>query len=314
MWGIMQMYGKFAGFHFEQCILWVGNTMDPCWNIYVDFWASSSQLVFSESVCDSMWNIYQYFAVFQKWPNRCLPQKVFGVLGPEFQSSPFFFGRYFLSTPPPTTNRSTKSGSCNSMVFHGVAQDLWPIFRRDLSPRNFWSLRWWKGLGFKNGPKKMAPKMKQTFEFQVKCPEWFGAKGLSDIISQECWVQMRVFLFPFGILLLDEDLMIFQGSWIPAGKKVQRTSQPRLSVHNLGGPVSYTITINMRFCLLMFFWGILNSLEIWKLNPSLISSPPFFLCNPLPKTKKQVKSIQWCLCKNNVYGDIWRENLVKRKM
>ena len=104
---------------------------------------------------------------------------------------------------------------------------------------------------------------------------------------------MRVFLFPFGILLLDEDLMIFQGSWIPAGKKVQTTSQPRLSVHHLGGPVSYTITINlysytinMRFCLLIFFWGILNSLEIWKLNPSLISSPPFFLCNPLPKTKK----------------------------
>ena len=118
MWGIMQMYGKFAGFHFEQCILWVGNTMDPCWNIYVDFWASSSQLVFSESVCDSMWNIYQYFAVFQKWPNRCLPQKVFGVLGPEFQSSPFFFWEV-LSFDTPPNNKSFHQVSI--MQFDGVS-------------------------------------------------------------------------------------------------------------------------------------------------------------------------------------------------
>jgi len=161
------MYGKFAGFHFEQCILWVGTTMDPCWNIYVDFWASSSQLVFSESVCDSMWNIYQYFAVFQKWPNRCLPQKVFGVLGHEFQSSPFFFGRYFLSTPPPTTNRTPSLDHAIRWCFMGwhkiFGQFLGGTFHRGIfeasggekdwvsktAPKK-WHLKWSKHLNFKS--------------------------------------------------------------------------------------------------------------------------------------------------------------------
>ena len=58
---------------------------------------------------------------------------------------------------------------------------------------------------------------------------------------------MRVFLFPFGILLLDEDLMIYQGSWIPAGKKVQTTASQDSPSIILGDLFSYTITINMRF-------------------------------------------------------------------
>ena len=173
-----------------------GLVMDPCWNIYVDFWARSSRLVFNESVCE-IFNINQYFAVLQKWPNRCLPQKVVGVLGPEFQSSQFFFGRYFLSTPP-NNKSSTKSRSSNSMVFHAVAQIFGQFFRSDPSPWNFWSLKWVKRIGFQKRPQTMAPKTKQTFEFQVKCPEWFGAKGLSDIISQECWVQCECFCSLLG--------------------------------------------------------------------------------------------------------------------
>jgi len=55
------------------------------------------------------------------------------------------------------------------MVFHGVAQISWPT----LSERPFTAEFLKPQMGEKDwvfhpGPQKMAPKMKQTFEFQVK--------------------------------------------------------------------------------------------------------------------------------------------------
>ena len=131
-------------------------------------------------------------------------------------------------------------------VSRGGTRSLGQLFRSDPSTVEFLKPQMGeKDWVSKTATQKMAPKTKQK-HLNFKSSVQNDLEQRDSVMSgQECWVQMRGFLFPFGILLLDEDLMIFQGSWIPAGKKVQTTSQPRLSVHHLGGPVSYTITINL---------------------------------------------------------------------
>lgn len=272
-----------------------GLVMDPCWNIYVDFWARSSRLVFNESVCE-IFNIYQYFAVLQKWPNRCLPQKVVGVLGPEFQSSQFFFGRYFLSTPPPTTNHPPSLDHPIRWCFMRWHRSLANSFGATLHRGIFEASNGWKGLGFKNGPKQWHLKLSKHSNFKSSVQNDLEQRDLVTSSVRNAGSNASVFV-PFWDTASRWRPHDFSRVVDTSRKKGSNNCEPRQSVHNLGGPV---------------FLYHYHQHALWKLNPS----KHVFFCNPSKtwKQKTQVKSIQWCLCKNNVYGDIWRENLVKRKM